>query len=76
MTPPVTASRGLTLPVIPDPMSASVRRVIALTRGIRAADVPDAAVAEALRADHSPICWPCHESRFDPATPRCPRHGG
>lgn len=62
-------------PVAVGAESTSMRRIIALTRGIRATDVPDAVVADALRADRVPICWVCHEGHFSSMAPRCRVHG-
>lgn len=39
--------------------AASVRRVIAITYGVPAADVPDAVVRAVVESDRVPVCW-CH----------------
>jgi len=70
-----TATPPMISPVVAYVGSMSMRRIIALTRGIRAADVPDAVVADALRADRVPICWICHEAHFSAMAPRCRVHG-
>ncbi|WP_103349620.1 hypothetical protein [Amycolatopsis sp. CA-128772] len=70
-----TAPHRLLRPEAPDLAGDSVRRILALTRGILAADVPEEAVAQVLRADRVPVCWACHESYFSPAAPHCAVHG-
>ncbi|MET8850728.1 hypothetical protein [Amycolatopsis sp. NPDC004625] len=62
-------------PAAVDAETMSMRRIIALTRGIRVGDVPDEVVADALRADRTPICWTCHEAHFSSVAPRCRVHG-